>query len=157
MNADEVAKVANAFQPLLMQQVTPESIYFGVGNFDGTMTTRELFGNIPRAAAAADILLKSWTWGLLSSGDCASSDSRLVINSDGGSYFSCSLTSSDLGDDSWGILHFDFYQNNGVLLWTSGQFWSPTIVSVGQRFEFGFGFPKYLFNDIAGVWMTYHC
>ena len=157
MKADEVARAVDVFQPLLMQQVDLKSIYFSVANFDETKTTREFFGDIPRAAAAANSLVKSWTWGLLSAGDCACADARLVITSDGGLGFSSSLTSSDLGDDSWGILHFDFYQNNGVLLWTSGQFWSPTIVSVGQQFTFSSGFPKYLFNDISHVWMAYHC
>jgi hypothetical protein len=153
----ERAQVALAnFKPLLKQR-DQRRLYHGVAEYEGELTTEQLFNRAPDALAAQQPSWKSFNWSLLSAGDCACSEGRLVLNSWGSMGWSCSLTSSDLGDDAWGIRHFDFYQGNGAHLWSSGDFWSPTIVSVGQFWSFQSTFPVVWYPYVATISITYHC
>lgn len=149
--------VPKAFETLLSRRIKLEKIRSHVGKFGGVSTTKELFSGVKLPDSSADFRWKSWLWQGFSVGECHCNDASLVINTEGNFGFSCRL-SSDGGNDSWGILHFDFYQDNGVLLWSSGQFWSPTIPSRGdEEWSFSSGYPQFLFDYVNGVSMTSHC
>jgi hypothetical protein len=82
------------------------------------------------------------------------------MNTDGAFIFACHLFSDNPGDDSWGVLHLDFHQGNGALLWSSSTFWSPTIQSggpPGDEWAFETAFPIFLFDYVSYITMHYHC
>jgi hypothetical protein len=149
----------NIIKSLLSRQVKADNIKSAMATSGGIKTTAELLGHtkLKASASGANFRWKSFAWGHLSVGACTCDSAGLVINTEGSLGFSCRLNSGDPGDDSWGILHLDFYQDNGVLLWSSGQFWSPTIPGGGEEWAFGSGFPTYLFDSIAYLSMSYHC
>ena len=141
---------------LLRRQVNLERVVTAVATPSAVQATNEIFPNIKTDAFGSNFSWWSWTWGLLSAGECAMSNGTLVYNSDGGASFSCQLTSADLGDDAWGILHIDFYFH-GTLLLSQGPFWSPTINRAGQEWDFGFAIPPYIAAIVDGVTITNHC
>ena len=145
--------VPKEFETLLSRRIKQDKIRSHFGTFGGVSTTKELFSGVNLPDIGADFRWKSWSWPGFSVGECHMNDAGLVINTDGGLGFSSRL-SSDGGGDSWGILHFNFYQDNGVLLWSSGQFWSPTIPT---EWSFSSGYPQFLFDYVNGVSMTSHC
>src|SRR6476619_2044643 len=69
---------------------------------------------------------KRFLWKEVRTGDCQMTGIQLQFIRDGFFFFDSHIRSSG-DDDSWGILHFDLYQANGLRLWSSGAFWSQTI------------------------------
>ena len=98
---------------------------------------------------------KRFFWGEVRSGDCRMTSIQLQFIRAGFFFFDSQIQSSG-DDDSWGILHFHVYQANGLLLWSSGAFWSPTIGGP-LPWQFSSQFPVYLFDAIALANFTNHC
>jgi hypothetical protein len=94
-------------------------------------------------------------WSTQHAGDCTLEVPTLEITPGGFFTFSGNLSSSG-NDDSWGILHFDFKQANGLVLWSSGAFWSPTIGDWAP-WIINSTYPEYLFDSIALVQFSSHC
>ena len=130
-----------------------ENNKISLAKFDGITTGEEFFGDI----AAPPRRFKTWSWSPLTSGDCRCDDATLTIDSLGTLAFVCNLTSSDPGDDSWVIWHFDFSQPNGGWLTRTGEYPSPTIVGVNQLWYFTDTYWHYYFDSMTWVSMTYHC
>jgi hypothetical protein len=78
-----------------------------------------------KSPATMDDTTKVVQWDLVTAGNCAMEGTLLELISDGWADFGANVSSSG-GDDSWGILSFYFHQANGLVVWNSGSFWSPT-------------------------------
>lgn len=113
------------------------------------------FSGIKSSEIAPRSRNKIFRWGIQQAGDCALEAPMLEIRPDGWFTFSGNLRSSE-NDDSWGILHFDFKQDNGHVLWSSGAFWSPTIGDWAP-WIINSTYPAYLFDTIARVQFWSHC
>jgi hypothetical protein len=98
---------------------------------------------------------KRFLFGDVSVGDCHMAGIQLQFIRQGFFFFDSHIQSSG-DDDSWGILHFDVYQDNGFLLWSSGAFWSPTIGGP-LPWQFTGQFPTYIYDAIALAGFTSHC
>jgi hypothetical protein len=98
---------------------------------------------------------KRFLFGDVRVGDCHMSGIQLQFIRAGFFFFDSHVQSSD-DDDSWGILHFDVYQANGLHLWSSGAFWSPTIGGPVQ-WQFTGQFPTYIYDSISLAGFTSHC
>jgi hypothetical protein len=98
---------------------------------------------------------KTAQWPTQFAGDCSLEAPILWIIPEGWFNFSGNLRSSE-NDDSWGILHFDFKQANGLVLWSSGAFWSPTIGDWAP-WTFDSTYPAYLYEHITNVQFWSHC
>ena len=130
-----------------VREIQIEKITFsGIRSFDASDRGSEL---------AARAQSKTFRWGTQQVGDCTLEAPMLWITQDGFFMFSGNLRSSG-NDDSWGILHFDFLQDNGLVLWSSGSFWSPTIGTFGT-WRFQFTYPEYLFDTIKSAQFASHC
>lgn len=98
---------------------------------------------------------KLFQWADQHVGDCTMQFPQLELRPNGWFTFSGNLSSSG-GDDSWGVLHIDLKQANGLVLWSSGAFWSPTIgdwapwIITSQ-------YPMYLFDTIEVAQFFSHC
>ena len=98
---------------------------------------------------------KIFQWGPQQVGDCTLQAPMLELRTNGFFTFSGNLSSSG-DDDSWGILHFDFKQANGLVLWSSGQFWSPTIGDWAP-WIIDAAYPQHLFDTINIAQFFSHC
>ena len=94
---------------------------------------------------------------LVTAGNCEMEGVMLELIPDGWADFGANVSSGG-NDDSWGILSFHFHQANGLVVWNSGSFWSPTI-GVGNTtpWTFQFQYPAVLFDTIATIDFTNHC
>jgi len=98
---------------------------------------------------------KTWVWPDQHAGDCTLKSPELTMYPGGYFEFTGSL-SSRKSNDSWGILRFNFLQDNGLLLWSSGAFWSPTI-GHWAPWRIVSQYPRYLFDSIALAGFDSHC
>jgi hypothetical protein len=98
---------------------------------------------------------KRFLWKEVRAGDCQMTGIQLQFISPGFFFFDSHIRSSG-DDDSWGILHFDVYQANGLRIWSSGAFWSQTIGGP-LPWQFTSQFPQYIFDAIALASFTSHC
>src|SRR5262245_22621417 len=113
------------------------------------------FSGITSFDAAVRSGTKIFRWGRQQAGHCTLDAGMLELVSGGLFTFSGNLSSSR-NDDSWGILHFDFKQANGLVLWSSGAFWSPTI-GRWAPWIINSTYPAHLFDTIAIVQFWSHC
>jgi hypothetical protein len=132
-------ETANPAKSLIPRQIKPENIGFSGAKSPATM----------------DESSKLFRWDLVTAGNCSFEGVLLEIDPGGWAHFWGNLSSSG-SDDSWGILRFNFRQSNGLVLWASGSFWSPTIGNWGPWHD-DFQYPAYLFDTIALVDFDSHC
>jgi hypothetical protein len=148
---------------MLQRQITPERIGFGVAKFDGINIAQDIDDKIKPGDFGFDVQWRRFNWNSpIKVGGCSCSNARLWLSTEGYGEFQGWLTTENPGHDSWGILHFDFYQSNGQRISANyGDFWSPTIHSGGgdgQYWEFYFNIMgTSLYADTAWVSMTSHC
>ncbi|WP_140982285.1 DUF6294 family protein [Bradyrhizobium guangdongense] len=119
------------------------------------MPERMVFSGVTVGAANAVQSTKIFQWGTQRVGDCSMEFPMLELRTNGWFTFSGNLRSSG-NDDSWGILHFDFKQANGLVLWSSGQFWSPTIGDWAP-WIIDSAYPAHLFDTIQIMQFFSHC
>ena len=126
---------------LITRQIKPENI-----GFSGA-----------KAPTPKDDGSKVFQWSLVTAGNCEMEGVMLELIPDGWADFGANVSSGG-NDDSWGILSFHFHQANGLVVWNSGSFWSPTI-GVGNTtpWTFQFQYPAVLFDTIATIDFTNHC
>jgi Family of unknown function (DUF6294) len=98
---------------------------------------------------------KVFQWPDQHAGNCTLQFPQLFLYPDGMFEFSGNLSSSG-SNDSWGILHIDVQQDNGLVLWSSGSFWSPTIGDWAP-WDNWLQYPKYLFDTITHAQFWSHC
>ena len=77
-------------------------------------------------APKVNLASKLFTWPRLFKGDCTLSGNSLFIAEDGHAEWRADVMSSDPGEDAWGS-QFQLFDDHGVLLWTFGWIWSPTL------------------------------
>jgi hypothetical protein len=139
----EAAQYQN--KPFIQRQIKPENI---------KVSEVKILG-VKDRSSTLDVFWKGTNWPTQFAGHCMLQWPALSLYSNGWCFFIGNLSSSE-SDDSWGILHFDFLQDNGLVLWSSGSFWSPTIGTFGT-WRFQFTYPEYLFDTIKSAQFASHC
>jgi hypothetical protein len=102
-----------------------------------------------------EVTHKDFSWEDQHAGDCTLQFPQLLLYNNGWFEFSGNLSSSN-DDDSWGILHFDFKQQNGLVIYSPGPFWSPTIGDWAP-WIISAQYPQYLYDSIQLISFTSHC